>query len=134
MKDRDMSTFERVVLIDDHDADSLYHEIVIRRAGFKGEILVFECGPDALEFFEDDDMSMPTCVFLDINMPMMDGFEVAARATAILSTKPKAVVMMLSSSDSPTDQQRAKELPIVKRFLTKPLEVEVVKQLMESTS
>lgn len=128
-----MSTFERVVLIDDHDADSLHHEIVIRRAGFKGEILVFECGPDALDFFEIDDMSVPTCVLLDINMPMMDGFEVAARATAILANKPMARVMMLTSSDAPSDIQRAKELPIVKRFLTKPLEVDLVKRLMEAT-
>ena len=51
-----MSTFERFVLIDDNEADNVYHEIMIRRAGFTGEVLVFENGIDALAFFASDPM------------------------------------------------------------------------------
>jgi CheY-like chemotaxis protein len=125
-----MSTFERVVLIDDNDADNLYHDIVIRRAGFKGDILVFECGQDALRFFERDEMSLLTCVFLDINMPMMDGFEVVERAAGVLASKPKALIMMLTSSDSPADRQRAESTPLIRRYFTKPLDVATMQQLM----
>jgi len=72
-------TYQRFILIDDNEADNVYHEIMIRRAGFGGEVLVFESGIDALAFFVKDHLELPTCIFLDINMPMMDGFEMANR-------------------------------------------------------
>ena len=37
-----MTAPERFILIDDNEADNVFHEIMIRRAGFKGDILVFE--------------------------------------------------------------------------------------------
>lgn len=40
-----MEAFERFVLIDDNEADNVYHEIMIRRAGFTGEVLIFMSGP-----------------------------------------------------------------------------------------
>ncbi|MBS4037584.1 MAG: hypothetical protein KGZ46_05490, partial [Hydrogenophaga sp.] len=68
---------ERFILIDDNEADNVFHEIMIRRAGFTGDVLIFDNGVDALEFMRHDELRVPTCIFLDINMPMLDGFEVA---------------------------------------------------------
>ena len=45
-----MTAPERFILIDDNEADNVYHEIMIRRAGFTGDILVFESGIEALAF------------------------------------------------------------------------------------
>lgn len=125
-----MSTYERFVLIDDNEADNVYHEIMIRRAGFTGEIRVFECGPDAIAFFRQDDLTIPTGVFLDINMPMMNGFEVAASLAPLLEDNPAILLMMLTSSSSPADRARAQSMPLIKDFLTKPLSVEFVKALL----
>jgi CheY-like chemotaxis protein len=125
-----MSSFERFVLIDDNEADNFFHEIMIRRAGFGGEILVFESGVDALAWFAEDSDPLPTCAFLDINMPMMDGFEVAEKAAPMLQGKPTIVLVMLTSSDSPVDKARALAMPIIKDYMTKPLSVEMVKALM----
>ena len=127
-----MSIYERFVLIDDNEADNVYHEIMIRRAGFTGEVLVFENGIDALAFFESDPMEAPTCIFLDINMPMMDGFEVAEKAAPLIAGKPTVVLVMLTSSGSPVDKERAKSMPVIRDYVIKPLEVDAVKRLMSA--
>jgi CheY-like chemotaxis protein len=125
-----MSTFDRFVLIDDNEADNVFHEIMIRRAGFGGEILIFETGVDALDWFAADNDQVPTCVFLDINMPMMDGFEVAEKAAPLLEGKPTIILVMLTSSGSPADKARALTMSIIKDYVTKPLSVEMVKELI----
>jgi len=125
-------TYQRFILIDDNEADNVYHEIMIRRAGFQGEILVFESGVDALAFFMEDHLSVPTCIFLDINMPMMDGFEMAEQATPLLIDKPSVVMLMLTSSGSPADRERAGTLPIIQGYVTKPLDVATVHKLMSA--
>lgn len=122
--------YQRFILIDDNEADNVYHEIMIRRAGFQSEILVFESGVDALAFFRQDPLTVPTCIFLDINMPMMDGFEMAEQATPLLNDKPSVVMLMLTSSGSPSDRERAGTLPIIKGYVTKPLDVATVQKLM----
>lgn len=122
--------YQRFILIDDNEADNVYHEIMIRRAGFQGEVLVFESGVDALAFFVQDHLTVPTCIFLDINMPLMDGFEMAEQATPLLTDKPSVVMLMLTSSGSPADRERAGTLPIIKGYVTKPLDVSTVKKLM----
>ncbi|WP_168708483.1 response regulator [Hydrogenophaga sp. PAMC20947] len=125
-----MSPFERFILIDDNEADNVFHEIMIRRAGFTGEVLIFENGIDALKWFTHDLDAVPTCVFLDINMPMMDGFEVAENAAPLIEKKPTVMVVMLTSSGSPADKERALTLPVIQGYVTKPLTSEQVKALM----
>ena len=127
-------TYQRFILVDDNEADNVYHEIMIRRAGFKGEVLVFESGIDALAFFQKDPLSAPTCIFLDINMPLMDGFEMAEQATPLLIDKPSVMLLMLTSSGSPADRERAGTLPVIKGYVIKPLDVATVQKLMSASA
>jgi CheY-like chemotaxis protein len=121
---------ERFILIDDNEADNVYHEIVIHRAGFTGEVRVFEGGQEALDFLQQDDLSRATGIFLDINMPTMDGFEFARLATPLLQGKPTVVLLMLTSSGSPLDRQRVLEFPIIQGYVTKPLTTEMVRGML----
>jgi CheY-like chemotaxis protein len=125
-----MNICERIVLVDDNEADNVYHEIIIRKAGFKGDVQIFESGEDAIEYFRSDAMDVPSCIFLDINMPGLDGFGVAEQATPLLANKPAVMLLMLTSSGSPADRERAASLPIIKGYLTKPLGVEGLQELM----
>ncbi|NIM43533.1 MAG: response regulator [Hydrogenophaga sp.] len=127
-----MVTPARFILIDDSDADNVFHEIMIRRAGFTGEVRIFDNGVDALKFLRDDPLSQPTCIFLDINMPVLDGFEVAQQATRLLEGKPATVLLMLTSSDAPQDRQRAAELPVIQGYVTKPLTADMVRRMLGS--
>lgn len=126
-----MSAPERFILIDDNEADNVFHEIMIRRAGFKGDILVFESGIDALRYLQSDALAVPTCIYLDINMPLMDGFEFAQAATPLLAGKPTVVLMMLTSSDSPKDRERVNAIPVIQGFVTKPLLVDAVRNMLQ---
>ena len=129
-----MNTFERFILIDDNEADNVFHEIMIRRAGFKGEVLVFEGGREALDFFRSDGLAVPTCIFLDINMPLMSGFDVAEEAASMLEGKTSVVLVMLTSSGSPVDRERALAMPAIKGFVTKPLDVSTINGLLGGPS
>ncbi|GAA6141649.1 response regulator [Hydrogenophaga sp. 5NK40-0174] len=125
-----MNSYDRFVLIDDNEADNVYHEIMIRRAGFTGEILIFYSGIEALEFFRTDALTTRMCIFLDINMPLMSGFEMVEEATPLLTDKPSLLLVMLTSSDNQADKQRAKALSLIKGYVTKPLSVPVIQRLL----
>ncbi|MDP1687045.1 response regulator [Hydrogenophaga sp.] len=126
-----MTAPQRFILIDDNEADNVYHEIMIRRAGFSGEVLVFESGIEALDFLKADALAIPTCIYLDINMPLMDGFEFALEATPLLAGKPTVVLVMLTSSGSPKDRQRVDEIPVIQGFVTKPLVADTVRTMLQ---
>ena len=128
-----MPAIERVILIDDNESDNVYHEIMIRRSGFAGEIVAFENGVDGLHYLETTDLDRPTYIFLDINMPMMDGFEVAERAAPLLENHRAVIVAMLTSSASPHDRERAGKLEIVHGFITKPLRVDAIRELLDDS-
>ncbi len=128
-----MTSFDRIVLIDDNEDDNFFHEIVIRKAGFQGELRVFENGVDALTFLKADPLVLRTCVFVDINMPMLDGFEVVAQAAPLLEDKTSTTVVMLTSSDAPTDRARARDMPLIKAFFTKPLKADLFQRLVNAS-
>ncbi len=125
-----MNAYERFILIDDNEADNVFHEIMIRRTGFAGEIMTFYSGREALAFLSRDALSKNTCIFLDINMPVMSGFELVEAATPLLEEKPSPIFLMLTSSDNQADKDRAKSLDLIKGYVTKPLTVPVIEQLM----
>ncbi len=125
-----MSAPTRIILVDDNEADNVFHEIMIRRAGFTGELRVFESAGEALAFLRGDPLTTPTCIFLDINMPLMDGFEFAREATPLLDGRSTVRLMLLTSSDAPRDRQRAEDMPVIRDFITKPLTVQRARDLL----
>lgn len=128
-----MKPIERIILIDDNEMDNIYHQVIVLRAGFTGELLIFESGAEALSYLRSTDLSIPSLIFLDINMPDMDGFEFAEQATPLLVDKPATTIMMLTSSGSEHDRLRASSIAIIKGFMTKPLTEVTVSQMLTST-
>jgi CheY-like chemotaxis protein len=112
---------QRIVLIDDSENDNFFHEIALRKAGFGGEVRIFETGESALDFLLQDQVSVPTVVFLDINMPGMNGFEVARALSDRLQPQAELQLNMLTSSAWSVDKATAESIGIIRNYLVKPL-------------
>ena len=111
------------MLVDDNDSDNFFHGIALKKAGFTGEVRVFERPEEALQFLVDDQISRSTCLLLDINMPQMSGFDLARELQQRLKPRSPLQVFMVSSSDWEADRERAANLPIVDHYVCKPFTV-----------
>jgi CheY-like chemotaxis protein len=126
-----LKKIERVMLIDDSEADNVYHQIMIERSGVVEEVVVAESGFEALSYLKDGASPDVNLIFLDINMPGMNGFEFLEQYARLNDRHPAAVVVMLTSSPSSEDHRRATEYPAIKAYMTKPLSAEATAKLVE---
>lgn len=120
-----MAAYRSVMLVDDNEIDNIINEKIIEANSFADQILVFQTGQDALEYLREhqgDVESLPEIVFLDINMPIMDGFQFLTDFEEFADeVRDKCKIIMLSSSISPKDIDRAASSRYVKKYLNKPL-------------
>jgi CheY-like chemotaxis protein len=123
-----------ILLIDDDDATNFVHEIIIEKAGIDTHVQVAKNGYEALKFLsKKGDYSneikfpQPGIIFLDINMPRMNGWEfLEAYKMLPDEQKGKIVIAMLTTSLSLDDEKRANNYmgDDLREFLRKPLTVE----------
>jgi CheY-like chemotaxis protein len=120
-----------VLLIDDNDDDNFYHELVLREAGITRQIHVSETAPEALKFLETTP-AIPELIFLDINMPRMNGWEFLDHYRQLaIEKRSTVIIIMLTTSLNPADKKRAAAIPEVSGFESKPLTPEMVNNIVE---
>jgi CheY-like chemotaxis protein len=122
-----------VMLVDDNDTDNFIHKRVIELTGFASNIIVKSSGKSALEYLEtnrDNIDKLPDLIFLDINMPIVDGFVFLFEFENFPDQlKNKSKIVILSSSDSKRDIDRIVDNEYVINFITKPLSEEALQKL-----
>lgn len=120
-----MPKYQRVMLIDDNEIDNIINEKIIEANNFAEQIFVFQTAQAGLDFLvehQNDGTKLPEIIFLDINMPIMDGFQFLEKFQAYPDlVKETCKIIMLSSSISPKDIDRAASNRFVKKYLNKPL-------------
>jgi CheY-like chemotaxis protein len=126
----------RVLLVDDNDTDNLISRRVLDISGYASDIEVCNNGKGALTYIEERLTTpelLPDVIFLDINMPIVDGFVFLYEFDVLTKHINKhIVIMVLSSSDSQEDIGRMIEHPRVVKFITKPISTGIVRELMDA--
>lgn len=127
-----MSGVHRIVLIDDSEPDNVFHEMVLATVDFEGEVKAFESPREGIDYLVSQPDGPVDLVFLDVNMPAIDGWGVLQALSESPQRHPAMRVYMLTSSASPEDKALAAETAGVSGFLTKPLEPDQVRELLGS--
>lgn len=120
-----------ILLVDDDHEDCYFHQIVINKMDITDSIQVAVNGLEALAFLKKEGQVIPELIFLDINMPKMNGWEFLEQYK-FLDPKQKAriTIMMLTTSANPADVKRAQEFKDVTGYKTKPLSVEMLTDIL----
>lgn len=125
-------TIKLAYLIDDEEVDQRQYQRVLKRSGVVEETRTFTYADDALTFLQDHPEEEVDVIFLDINMPRMNGFEFLSAANDRLGPNfTKIVVAMLTTSLDPADQAKAATFDVVRDFINKPLTIEHVLRVNE---
>ncbi|MCB9231194.1 MAG: response regulator [Bacteroidia bacterium] len=122
-----------IMLIDDDLADNMYHSRIIKKAGCADHILVLDKPEEALSYLQNQDGIQPDLIFLDINMPRMNGWEFLDRFRQLPENQNNpAIVVMLTTSLNPDDAKKAGQIDLVSKFLAKPLTPEALEEVLRT--
>ena len=125
-----------VMLVDDNDTDNFISKRIIEITKFASDVEVENSGKSALEYLrehENIENKLPNLIFLDINMPIVDGFIFLYEFEKFSeSIKDKCKVVILSSSDNKRDIDKIVNNNHVIKFITKPLTEAALREFKET--
>ncbi len=124
-----------ILCVDDDPITLMLCKKVITKASFSDTIITAKNGEEALEYFDSildkqEENILPQLIFLDLNMPVMDGWEFldnfsTDKYSKVNSTK----IVVLSSTIDPEDLEKSKKYPMVIDFLSKPITINTLSYL-----
>ncbi len=129
---------ELVMIVDDNDTDNFISKRIIEITRFAKEVEIKSSGKSALEYLEenkDNAERLPNLIFLDINMPIVDGFVFLYEFEKFAEDlKDRCKVVILSSSDNKRDIDKIVNNDHVIKFVTKPLTESALNELRDQVS
>lgn len=133
---------ELILCVDDDPITLMLCKMVISKSGFAKEIITAQNGEEALNYFDDLKLNnlgaeikrYPELIMLDLNMPVMGGWEFLDHFSenGYTSVFNDCKVIVLSSTIDPDDIEKSKAYPMVLNFLSKPITKEMLENLKNS--
>ena len=124
-----------ILVIDDDDISNFIYTRVISASGIVENIKSCMSGQEALDYLEEvsksDPDQFPAMIFLDINMPVMNGWDFLDEYNKIVpqNLQANSILCILSSSVYKDDIDKASSYTQVKEYVPKPLTTESLKEL-----
>jgi CheY-like chemotaxis protein len=125
-----------ICIIDDDDVYQYTVTRAIEHNKLAKKILVFSDGEEAIQFLVDNiskNENLPDVIFLDINMPIMDGWQFLEE---YVNLKPrigkKITIYLVSSSVDSADLDKAKKISEISDYIIKPIKQEMLKEIIEA--
>lgn len=124
------------MLVDDDEITNLINTEVLTREHADDDVIAYTSANEALvylkELLQSSVEKIPAIIFLDINMPIMDGWEFLEEFQKLPEEPLRTCrIFMLSSSIDLEDVERSKQYPVVKDFISKPLTVSKLKSVLK---
>src|SRR5215813_13591241 len=118
-----------ILVIDDDEPTNFLNRIIIEETYCAEKIVTVQSAQEALEYINCakakgviDNCPMPDLIFLDINMPCMDGWEFMDNYRLLYEDhKPPAILIILTTSFNPEDEIKARSLDDIAGYINKPL-------------
>ena len=132
-----MEKLRSVLIIEDDPTTAYLDEVLIEEFKVAQQVEIANDGEKALQLIRyyveaNNEEKIPQLILLDLNMPVMDGFEfLEAYQNLNFKNKGSVVVAVLTSSFNRSDVNRIKEIPVVNDFVVKPLTKEKMIGLLE---
>lgn len=124
----------QILFIDDDTITLMLCKKVIARSDFCNEIITSQNGEEALNYFNtiktSEIKNHPQLIFLDLNMPIMGGWEFLDYFNSDEYSEFKTIkIVILSSTIDPEDLEKSKQYPMVIDFLPKPINQSMLEYL-----
>ena len=125
--------------IDDDPIVLMLNDLILKEQSFCGILIKYDRAESALEYFDEqsklpkEEQELPSLIFLDINMPVMDGWEFLDIFDQLPENKTKdCKIIMHTSSIDPRDIEKAKTYKAVVDYMTKPLNLQSLSKIFQS--
>src|ERR1700760_3287724 len=120
--------YHTCLLIDDNYIDNFVTRRLLESSKFAENIIVSQSPGEAIEMLKNGTVT-PDIIFLDIRMPLMDGFEFLKEYDKLDIKKDGVKIFLLSSSFDPTDIKRSTDNKYITQFIHKPLTHKILEEL-----
>ena len=128
---------KQVLIVDDNEIDSFILAKVIDRTQYQGEVICKNWASEALDHLRENDHPqgvLPQVIFLDLNMPLMNGFEFLEQFSQLSARILNyCQIVVITTSDHHLDRQRALNHPCVMDYLLKPADHQQVLQILHNS-
>ena len=127
-----MAKFSEVLLVEDDPITIMVCDRIIKMTSFAEKVTSCENGKVAIDFLASPALNgnVPSIIFLDINMPVMNGWDFLEELEEVkLTFKNLPKIYLLSSTVDPEDYKKAKRFSLVEDFISKPLSKEALEKI-----